>query len=100
MGQLIGVYGLRLERLLISLLDAAHKGIEHFIRSGTLGYPAQYRLAFRELGLCIGLHGLKIVRQILDEWKEEFEQKDTINEVLLRLHRYMPLYEVLKHALT
>jgi hypothetical protein len=58
--QLIIMYKLPLEKLLTSLLDAAHKGIERFLQIGTLEYSAEYRLAYRELGLSIGLHGVKI----------------------------------------
>ncbi|MCX6076831.1 MAG: hypothetical protein NTW78_08085 [Campylobacterales bacterium] len=88
--ELIAIYGLPLEKLLISLLDAANRSVERFLRSGTLGYPAQYRLAFRKLGLSIGLHGVKIMRDLRDTHAEKFEQKVTINEALLRLERYTP----------
>jgi len=94
--QLIAIYGLPLEKLLISLLDTTNKGVERFIRSGTLGYPAEYRLAFRELGLSIGLHGVEIVKHLLDEYAEKFEKKEVINEGLLRLQKYMPLAEAIE----
>ncbi len=40
------------------LLQAARVGLPLFIRSGTLGLPPHHRLAFRELGLGIGLHAV------------------------------------------
>lgn len=94
--QLITFYGLPLEPLLISMLDAAHKGIESFIRGETLGYPAEYRLAFRELGLSIGLHGVKIVRNLFHEYADKFEQNEAMNEALSRLEKYMSLAEVIE----
>ncbi|MCB1685280.1 MAG: hypothetical protein R3E82_15960 [Pseudomonadales bacterium] len=44
--------------LLEPILDAAHRGIESFVMSGALQRPAAQRLAFRELGLSIGLQAL------------------------------------------
>ena len=44
--------------LLRSVLDAALAGLAAFARAGSLRYPAEYRLAFRELGLAIGLAGV------------------------------------------
>jgi hypothetical protein len=41
------------------LLDAAHNGLALYIRGGDLQLPARYRLAFRELGLAIGLHAVE-----------------------------------------
>ena len=40
-----------------NILFAAKEGTEAFMRTGTLDYPPEYRLAFRELGLAIGLKG-------------------------------------------
>jgi hypothetical protein len=44
-----------LERLLIT----ARAGLEHYSRNGAAWAPAGFRLAFRELGLAIGLHALE-----------------------------------------
>jgi hypothetical protein len=41
--------------LLEALLTAALMGLQHYARSDDLQLPAEYRLAFRELGLAIGL---------------------------------------------
>jgi hypothetical protein len=43
---------------LTSLLTDCESGLEAFQLSGILNYPAQHRLAFRELGLSTGLHAL------------------------------------------
>jgi hypothetical protein len=42
-----------------ALLADAATGVEAFVHSGALHYPATHRLAFRELGLAIGLHALE-----------------------------------------
>jgi hypothetical protein len=41
-----------------TLLDSALAGLDSFTRAGSLELPAGYRLAFRELGLSIGLGGV------------------------------------------
>jgi hypothetical protein len=47
--------------LLASILTAAREGLTSFERSGTLGYSAEHRLAFRELGLSLGLAGIGLI---------------------------------------
>lgn len=46
-------------RLLETLLTASLTGLRYYARSGEWQQPANYRLAFRELGLAIGLHAVK-----------------------------------------
>jgi len=41
------------------LLDAARSGLGLYVQGGDLQLPARYRLAFRELGLAIGLHAVE-----------------------------------------
>jgi hypothetical protein len=48
--------GLPDAQLFDTLLDAALTGLRYYDHSGELRLPAQQRLAFRELGLAIGLH--------------------------------------------
>ena len=50
-------------RLKDDLLDAALGGLESYARQGELEEPAEHRLAFRELGLAIGLHAVAAMRQ-------------------------------------
>ncbi len=45
--------------LIMRLLDAALAGLRAYAGSGELQAPARYRLAFRELGLSIGLEAVK-----------------------------------------
>jgi len=56
--QLAGPVGSISDELLASVLDAALSGLARFAGGGTLRYPADYRLAFRELGLSIGIRGV------------------------------------------
>jgi hypothetical protein len=50
-------------RLKDDLLEAALAGLEHYARRGDLDEGAERRLAFRELGLAIGLHAVAAMRQ-------------------------------------
>jgi hypothetical protein len=54
--------------LLEQLLHCAAAGLGSFRRRSPLGLPAQHRLAFRELGLAIGLHG---VQEIAALWQRD-----------------------------
>jgi len=89
--QLMVFYKLPLEGLLRSLLDAAQSGLEDFLRTQTLNYPPQYRLAFRELGLSIGIHAIEQTASLLSNHPDTFKQKEALKEILTQLHKYLPL---------
>ena len=52
--------------LLEIILDSALEGLDTFAREGSLALPAGYRLAFRELGLSIGLQGSGMLAALFD----------------------------------
>ena len=54
-------------QLLEILLEAALSGLQYYVRSGELQQTPQYRLAFRELGLAIGLHAVESMQQSLND---------------------------------
>ncbi len=47
------------KEMLLKLLHVAKEGLDTFLNTNTLNYPAEHRLAFRELGLAIGLKAIK-----------------------------------------
>lgn len=53
-------------QLLEDLLEASLTGLDAYANSGELESPARYRLAFRELGLSIGLHGLERMQRLVE----------------------------------
>jgi hypothetical protein len=55
------------ESLLETVVNSALLGVEAFARSSSLEYPAEYRLAFRELGLAIGLFAVENLREEMEE---------------------------------
>jgi len=64
--------------LLEELLDAAITGLRYYAGSGELQQPPQYRLAFRELGLAIGLHAVERMQQ----GAANSQQQEQINELM------------------
>ncbi len=73
--------------LLEDLLAAAAAGLKHYARRGELDRPATMRLAFRELGLAIGLHAVERLRQAVAEGRGRPELRQRIED----LARYTPL---------
>lgn len=55
----------KLEPITASVTASAVAGLEAFAASDALHLPAEGRLAFRELGLSIGLHGAEAIRGIV-----------------------------------
>jgi len=53
--------------ILPSLARAAAESVAYYAAHAGTSKPADYRLAFRELGLSIGLHGVPIVKRALSE---------------------------------
>ncbi len=53
------------EGLLSDILEACRIGLDACSRNNSLNAPASYRLAFRELGLSIGLHALERMEKFI-----------------------------------
>jgi hypothetical protein len=51
--------------LLVDILDSSLLGLESYARSSSLTYPADNRLAFRELGLSIGLRAIEKLQKLI-----------------------------------
>jgi hypothetical protein len=74
--------------LLENVLGSALLGVKAFESSETLAYPAGYRLAFRELGLSIGLAAV----EDLVKWIEENPQLGSqLKPRVVELMGYLPL---------
>lgn len=77
--------------LLPAVLDSARRGLEAFTVRSPFALPAAYRLAFRELGLSIGLRGLGKMRGLMEENTEIFDIP--VRKRTEGLLRYVPLAE-------
>lgn len=82
--------GAQLEvQLLNRLLDAALTGLQHYAKSGELQLPSEHRLAFRELGLAIGLHAVERMQQAAGH--EYATTNPQLRMQLQALMQYLPL---------
>lgn len=84
------------DRLLAELLDAAATGCLAWLRRGPLARPAAYRLAFRELGLSIGLRAALRMRHALQQNRGSWERQPSIRTSLERLAELEPVIETIE----
>jgi hypothetical protein len=77
--------------LLGTVLDAALAGVEAFADSGCQGLPADYRLAFRELGLSIGLSGVEGLLRLMHDNPGLFGGDRSLQVRAEALSGYVPL---------
>jgi len=91
--QLMAKDHLRAPGLLETTLDFARFGMEAFVQGGTLDYPGQHRLAFRELGLSIGLSAAERLREAAEANRTSFAGRRRLHGLLEDLMEYMPLRE-------
>jgi hypothetical protein len=86
-------------RLLATLgrvVDSALLGLEAFADSGSLRLPADYRLAFRELGLSIGLAGVGGLIRMIQENPALFGGDSSLLVQAEALRSYVPLGEAIE----
>jgi hypothetical protein len=96
LAQLIGASGLPESGRLEFLLEEAKHSLEALERMNIMGGSAERRLAFRELGLCIGLHAIERTRATLDQRPERFPNREAIAEQLSRCGRFLAWVEAIE----
>ena len=89
--QLIIHSNLQLTDMLSALLYSAKGGVDVFSLADTLNSPAEYRLAFRELGLSIGLHTIEKMVQMIQQYPEYFLEQPSLISQLIDLSPYLSL---------
>lgn len=85
------VLGASGDALLDSLLTAAVVGLTHYARLGDLRRPADRRLAFRELGLSIGLAAASALSERAQSDSKRFPAGSDLHTLLKELGQYAPL---------
>ena len=95
-GQLIAQGDAAKTRMLLVLLDASMAGIESFATQQTLHYPADYRLAFRELGLSIGLQAIERLKNLFEHQNNTFPGVQEIVARIDYLKRFVPIGEMIE----
>jgi hypothetical protein len=82
--------------LVEDLLDFSLLGLESYTRSNSLKLPADYRLAFRELGLAIGLRAVEKLQGLIRENPDLFGKKHPLHLCIEPLMRYSPLSGIIE----
>jgi len=77
--------------LLEALLVAAVQGLAHYARQDDLRQPASRRLAFRELGLAIGLSAMELVENATGTEHLQFSRGIQVHEQIQALAPYVEL---------
>lgn len=89
--QLMMKGGFAYERLLETVLSSALLGMDSFARGRTLELPAEHRLAFRELGLSIGLAAVEDHQRLIEENPRMYGGESSLHRRVEGLLRYVPL---------
>ena len=77
--------------LLILLADTSLVGMQAFVERNHVRYPPEYRLAFRELGLSIGLHAVERLKVLIEQHKGVFRGEHNLEHRVDALMGYLPL---------
>ncbi len=96
LAQLIINEGVEQVDLLDVLLDSSLMGLQTYERRNSLKLPADYRLAFRELGLSIGLHAIEKLPGLIEHTPRDFKMKKRLHSRTEGLMRYAPLSDIIE----
>jgi hypothetical protein len=94
--QLIFSGNLEQTNLMETLLESSLIGLKSFMRENSLKLPADYRLAFRELGLSIGLQAVENVEELIEQKSGPSRRKDLLPSLLKALSRYAGIKETIE----
>lgn len=81
------------DKLLLALLDDSLVGLESYLKMNTLQLPGQYRLAFREFGLSIGLHAVERLKGLLEKEADSFTESAALHARIEELMYYQSVGE-------
>jgi len=76
-----------------ALLEASAMGLKALMHSDQFKLEPQHRLAFRELGLSIGLHGIPRINKLMEERPETFTARTRLKELVEGFLPVAPLAE-------
>ncbi len=82
--------------LLENLLDSSFQGLKYFAGRNPLKLPAEYRLAFREFGLSIGLHAVQKIQKLIGQKPAFFHRKHPVHVSIESLMRHTPMAEMIE----
>jgi len=82
--------------LLQIILEDSLLGLESYVENNPLRLPADYRLAFRELGLSVGLQAVERLGGLIDKNPGIFNRQHALPSRIEALRRYAPLIETVE----
>ena len=82
--------------LLNTLLESSLVGLTSYERTNNLNLRADYRLAFRELGLSIGMRAVERLGELIEEKPKMFKEIHSLRTHIERLMRYTELIQVIE----
>lgn len=94
--QLIVSGNLEQTGLLETLLESSLIGLDSFVKENSLKLPTGYRLAFRELGLSIGLRAVEKIQELIEQKSGPLRKKGSLHSWLKALSRYAGLRETIE----
>ncbi len=96
LAQLIITEGFEQADLLDVLLDSSLLGLQSYERRNSLNLPANYRLAFRELGLSVGLRAIEKMLGLIKQTSRDFSGKHRLHSQTESLMQYVPLSDIIE----
>jgi hypothetical protein len=81
------------EDLLIDLLTSSLHGLDACLENPSWKLPAEHRLAFRELGMAMGLHAAEKIKKVLKMRPRQFPRNHPIHGLTDSFRPYLPLAE-------
>jgi hypothetical protein len=96
LAQLIITEGYEKADLLGVLLDSSLLGLQSCERKNSLKLPANYRLAFRELGLSVGLRAIEKMLGLIKQTSRDFNGKHSLHALTESLTQYAPLGDIIE----
>ncbi len=95
MAQLIVADSFSRPDLLETVLDDLLTGLNYFASKSPLKLPSRYRLAFRELGLSIGLQAIEKLAGLIEQHPTVFKRRHDVRSRIRSLMEYARLSELI-----
>ncbi|MFC2073490.1 hypothetical protein ACFLRS_01395 [Campylobacterota bacterium] len=93
--QLIDTHHIEETDRLESLLEDIEYSLQTYVTHNQLHLPSEYRLAFRELGLSIGLHTISRMQNRIEKHPSHFNNADQLISILSGLSDFYPISKLI-----
>jgi hypothetical protein len=97
LAQLIDGHCLEETKRLERLLHEVSESLRAFVVDNPLDLPAERRLAFRELGLTIGLQAINPMQQHIQQHPEVFGESSSLTTLLTKLSFFQHFHEIIEN---